>query len=88
MQIKLVTISDKWQVVIPKWVRDKLKIKPKDKVLVFPLDSRRILVDVVGESVVKQACGALKKYDSDGEMFKRVLEEKRGDIEDEAKKRR
>lgn len=88
MQSTLVTVSGKWQVVIPKVIRKKLEIKPKDKVLVSSLDSKRILVDVVGESIVKKASGWLKKYDKDGKMFQRLLKEKREELKYEDRKRK
>lgn len=88
MQTNLVTISDKWQVVIPKLVRKQLDVKPKDKVIIYPLDSHRFVADVVGKSVVKKAFGALKKYDTDGKTFERMLKEKRKDLEYEDRKRK
>ncbi len=41
-----VTISSKWQVVIPKDVREKLKIRPGQKVQAFALGDRIELVPV------------------------------------------
>jgi AbrB family looped-hinge helix DNA binding protein len=42
-----VTISSKWQVVIPKDVREKLKIRPGQKVQAFALGDRIELIPVV-----------------------------------------
>ena len=42
-----VTISSKWQVVIPKGVREKLKIRPGQKVQAFALGDRIELIPVV-----------------------------------------
>ena len=42
----VVTVSPKYQVVIPKDVRDKLKIRPGQKVEAFPIGSRVELVPV------------------------------------------
>ncbi len=42
-----VTISSKWQVVIPKEVREKLKIRPGQKVQAFALGDRIELVPIV-----------------------------------------
>ena len=42
-----VTISSKWQVVIPKDVREKLKIQPGQKVQAFAVGYRIELVPVV-----------------------------------------
>ncbi len=86
MQTNVVTVSDKWQVVIPKAVRSKLNIKPKDKVLVSSLDSKKFVVDVVGEDVVRKAYGFLKKYDTDRKMFQRLLRQKREDLKYEDRK--
>jgi AbrB family looped-hinge helix DNA binding protein len=45
--VSLVTISSKWQVVIPKDVRDKLRIRPGQKVEAFAVGERIELVPVV-----------------------------------------
>lgn len=87
MQTNLVTVSDKWQVVIPKEVREKLKIKPKDKVLVASSGDKRIVVDIIGQDVIRKASGALKKYGYDKETLKRMLKEKKEELEYEDRKR-
>ncbi|MCH7640718.1 AbrB/MazE/SpoVT family DNA-binding domain-containing protein [Patescibacteria group bacterium] len=87
MQTNLVTVSDKWQVVIPKKVREKLKIKPKDKVLVASSGDKRIVVDIIGQDVIRKASGALKKYGYDKETLKRMLKEKKEELEYEDRKR-
>jgi len=87
MQTNLVTVSDKWQVVIPKKVREKLKIKPKDKVLVASSGDKRIIVDVIGQDVIRKARGALKKYGYNKETFERMLKEKEEELEYEDRKR-
>jgi AbrB family looped-hinge helix DNA binding protein len=46
-QVSVVTISSKWQVVIPKDVREKLSIKPGQKVQAFAVGDRIELVPVV-----------------------------------------
>ncbi|MFQ5560699.1 MAG: AbrB/MazE/SpoVT family DNA-binding domain-containing protein [Nitrospinota bacterium] len=76
----LVTVSDKWQIVIPKRVRDEVKVKPKDKALIFPAGDYRIVVEILGEDIIERAHGALKKYDTDGKAFKRLLKQKKGDL--------
>ena len=48
-----VTISSKWQVVIPKDVRDKLKIRPGQKVQAFALGDRIELIPVIPLSELK-----------------------------------
>ena len=45
--VSVVTISSKWQVVIPKDVREKLKIQPGQKVQAFAVGDRIELVPVV-----------------------------------------
>ena len=45
--MSVVTISSKWQVVIPKDVREKLRIKPGQKVQAFAVGDRIELVPVV-----------------------------------------
>ena len=45
--MSVVTISSKWQVVIPKDVREKLRIKPGQKVQAFAIGDRIELVPVV-----------------------------------------
>ena len=45
--MSVVTISSKWQVVIPKEVREKLNIRPGQKVQAFALGDRIELVPVV-----------------------------------------
>ena len=44
--MSVVTISSKWQVVIPKDVRDQLQIRPGQKVEAFALGGRIELVPV------------------------------------------
>lgn len=45
--VSVVTISSKWQVVIPKDVREKLRIRPGQKVQAFAVGDRIELVPVV-----------------------------------------
>jgi AbrB family looped-hinge helix DNA binding protein len=45
--VSVVTISSKWQIVIPKDVREKLKIRPGQKVQAFAVGDRIELVPVV-----------------------------------------
>lgn len=55
--MSVVTISSKWQVVIPKEVREKLRIKPGQKVQAFAVGDRIELVPVVP---LKELKGFLK----------------------------
>jgi AbrB family looped-hinge helix DNA binding protein len=45
--VSVVTISSKWQVVIPKDVREKLRIRPGQKVEAFALGDRIEFVPVI-----------------------------------------
>ena len=51
--MSVVTISSKWQVVIPKDVREKLRIQPGQKVQAFAIGDRIELVPVVPLSQLK-----------------------------------
>lgn len=86
MQTTVVTVSDKWQVVIPKTIREKVQVKPRDKVMVSSIGPDKIVVDVIGESLIKKARGALKKYDPCGTLFKEFLKQKREDLKHEDEK--
>ena len=55
--MSVVTISSKWQVVIPRDVREKLKIQPGQKVQTFAVRDRIELVPVVP---LKELRGFLK----------------------------
>ncbi|MBI5452945.1 AbrB/MazE/SpoVT family DNA-binding domain-containing protein [Candidatus Gottesmanbacteria bacterium] len=77
MQTNIVTISDKWQVVIPKYVRKKLQIKPKDKVLVYPVGSQKIVVDTAIDNISRQTDELFGKYPSD-DLYYSVLAMTRG----------
>jgi AbrB family looped-hinge helix DNA binding protein len=56
-----VTVSPKFQVVIPKEIRERLQIKPGQKIQVFNLDDQIILVPVMS---IKEARGFLKGIDT------------------------
>jgi len=44
-----VTLSDKWQVVLPKSVRKHLKIQPRDKVIVQPISDTEVNLKIVSD---------------------------------------
>ncbi len=44
--MEAVTVSPKYQVVIPRWVREKIRIKPGEKLQVISYDDRIELVPV------------------------------------------
>ena len=56
-----VTVSPKYQVVIPKKVREKIGIKPGQKVQVIPYMGRIELIPVQN---IKEARGSLKGIDT------------------------
>jgi AbrB family looped-hinge helix DNA binding protein len=74
-----VTVSDKWQVVLPKAVRQRMKIKPKDKVIVKPVSDVEAHIKIIKDPI-KDSVGILKKFDKDGQSFKRTLDQKQRDI--------
>lgn len=58
-----VTIGTKYQIVIPKEVRKKLKtIKPGNKVHVYPIDEDTVEIKVSKQNWSDENYGALKKY--------------------------
>ena len=59
-----VTVSPKYQVVIPKKVREKIGIKPGQKVQVIPYMGRIELIPVQN---IKEARGSLKGIDTNVE---------------------
>jgi AbrB family looped-hinge helix DNA binding protein len=44
--MEAVTVSPKYQVVIPRWVREKIRIKPGEKLQVISYDDRIELVPI------------------------------------------
>ena len=56
-----VIVSPKYQVVIPKEIRDRLQIQPGQKIQVFNLDDQIILVPVMS---IEEARGFLKGIDT------------------------
>ncbi len=77
MQTNIVTISDKWQIVIPKYVRKKLQIRPKDKVLVYPVGSQKIVVDTAVNNIVNIDSEFSDKNPSE-DLYYKVLEITKG----------
>lgn len=59
--MKTVTISDKYQIVIPKAARDLLQLKPGQKVEVLVYEGRLELVPLRD---LKSVCGFLKGIDT------------------------
>ncbi|MBI2430767.1 MAG: AbrB/MazE/SpoVT family DNA-binding domain-containing protein [Candidatus Levybacteria bacterium] len=58
-----VTIGSKYQIVLPKEVRKKLKaIRPGNKVHVYPIDEETLEVKVSKQNWSDENYGALKKY--------------------------
>jgi AbrB family looped-hinge helix DNA binding protein len=46
IEMEAVTVSPKYQVVIPRWVREKIRIKPGEKLQVISYDDRIELIPV------------------------------------------
>lgn len=61
-KIYYATIGTKYQIVIPKEIRQQLKIKPGSKLNVDALDEQTIELRVVPKNWSDQNYGALKKY--------------------------
>jgi AbrB family looped-hinge helix DNA binding protein len=57
-----VTISSRYQIVIPRAIREKWKIKPGQKVRLIVLGNR---LEVVPVRDIREACGFLKGMSSD-----------------------
>jgi AbrB family looped-hinge helix DNA binding protein len=57
-----VTVSTKYQVVIPRAVREQLHVKPGQKMRVIAYDDKVILIPV---RPIKEARGSLKGIDTD-----------------------
>jgi len=57
-----VTVSTKFQVVIPRAVREQLRVKPGQKMRVIAYDDKVILIPV---RPIKEARGSLKGIDTD-----------------------
>lgn len=75
------TVSTKGQLVIPAAIRKTLGIKPGSKV-VLSIDENKqgVTATLVDDDPIKSAAGFLKKYDTDGKMFQRLLAQKREEI--------
>jgi len=57
-----VSVSPKYQVVIPKKIRDYYDIKPGEKMIMIPYDGR---IEMVLEKNIKSMRGFIKGIDSD-----------------------
>jgi AbrB family looped-hinge helix DNA binding protein len=67
MKMKIITLSPKYQVVIPKDIRKKLKLKAGQKLQVIQVDDR---IEYIPLRDIKEARGFLKGVDT------RILREK------------
>ncbi len=56
-----VTISSKFQIVIPKDVRKKMKLKPGEKLIVISYEGR---IEMIVERDIKKMRGLLKNMDT------------------------
>ncbi|MCX5802720.1 MAG: AbrB/MazE/SpoVT family DNA-binding domain-containing protein [Proteobacteria bacterium] len=77
----LLTMSSKGQLVIPKNVRDALKIKPKQKILLKKLKDRVELMPLP-ENPVEAFCGVFEKGPS---LTDALLTERKKELEHEEK---
>ncbi|MBI4329865.1 MAG: AbrB/MazE/SpoVT family DNA-binding domain-containing protein [Chloroflexi bacterium] len=62
--MEIVTVSAKFQVVIPRSVRESLKIKPGQKVQVFPYEGR---IELIPVRPVRKMRGFLRGINTDVE---------------------
>lgn len=60
--MEAVTISSKYQVVIPREIREQFNLKPGQKIMFIPYNN---ILDVVIVPSIKQARGMLKGIDTD-----------------------
>lgn len=61
--MQVVTIGSKYQVVIPKEVRKRVKnLKPGNKLKVYSTDEETIIIRATNKSWVEENYGSLKKY--------------------------
>ena len=63
-----VTISPKYQVVIPKDIRDNLKLNPGEKIIMIPYEGR---IEMVLEKDIKKMQGFLKGINTTFEREKK-----------------
>lgn len=79
----IVKTSSKGQVVIPAEVREKIGLKPGDKVLVRLADDNRVTIEPVPDDPITALRGILKGGSS---LTKALLRERRKDRQREEKK--
>lgn len=60
--MQTVTVSPKYQVVIPKEIRDSLKLRPGQKMRVIEYDGR---IEMIPDSDISELRGFLKGIDTD-----------------------
>ncbi|MFQ5684377.1 MAG: AbrB/MazE/SpoVT family DNA-binding domain-containing protein [Candidatus Binatia bacterium] len=79
----IVKTSSKGQVVIPAEIREKIGLKPGDKVLVTLADDKRVSIEPVPDDPIKALRGFLKGRPS---LTRALLRERRKDRQREEKK--
>jgi AbrB family looped-hinge helix DNA binding protein len=72
-KVNAVTVSPKFQVVIPRAVREKIGLKPGQKLLVFEYDNNIILIPM---RPIQQARGSIRGIDTD--VQREEYDEERG----------
>jgi AbrB family looped-hinge helix DNA binding protein len=60
--MKIVTVSPKFQVVIPQIIRDSLKLKAGEKICVFQYENR---IEYIPQKKLKEMRGFLKGMDTE-----------------------
>lgn len=57
-----VAVSPKYQIVIPKTIRSRYKIKPGEKVIIIPYEGR---IEIILEKDIKSMRGIIKGMDTE-----------------------
>lgn len=70
--MKPVTISSKYQVVIPREIRERFNLKPRQKIMFIPYDKT---LRVIVVPTIEEARGMLKGINTDG--FREEIDEER-----------
>jgi AbrB family looped-hinge helix DNA binding protein len=81
--VTIATVSTKGQIVIPAWIRKRLGIKPKSKLIVkLSEDSQQVLVEPLPEDPIESACGF---FSGEFSLTRSLLEERQQDARIESK---
>ncbi len=81
MDIAIQSVSSKGQLVIPAQMRRKLGLRAGTRIsVIMDQDDQVIKLQPIPLDPIKATQGFLKKYDTDGKMFQRMLQQKREEI--------